>query len=141
METAKAVLSDTAPPLTRYTEDIPLLLQHTIKKMLAKEPDQRYQLVHDVRTDLSELELTSGESEVSAEVAATTPAPKSYLWPVVVGGVVVATLLLLALLLPFTAAPPEGPIDSIAVLPFENSSKRVATWRLPKRFSVTPHLL
>ncbi len=60
METAKAVLSDTAPPLTRYTEDIPLLLQHTIKKMLAKEPDKRYQLVHDLRTYLDELSVTSG---------------------------------------------------------------------------------
>ncbi|MDA2935310.1 protein kinase, partial [Acidobacteria bacterium AH-259-D05] len=55
METAHAVLSETAPPLSRYTEDIPLLLQHTVKKMLAKEPSQRYQLIHDVRTDLSEL--------------------------------------------------------------------------------------
>jgi len=121
METAKAVLSDTAPPLTRYTEYIPLLLQHTIKKMLAKEPDQRYQSIHEVRTNLGELMLTSGESEVSAEVAATTPALRSYLWPVVVGGVMVLLLLALALSWPFTSTPEEA-IDSIAVLPFENAS-------------------
>ena len=55
IETANAILSETAPPLSRYTEDIPGLLQHTVKKMLAKEPDRRYQLVHDVRTDLGDL--------------------------------------------------------------------------------------
>ena len=121
METAKAVLSDTAPPLTRYTEDIPLLLQHTIKKMLAKEPDQRYQLIHEVKTNLGELIVTSGDSGVSAEVAAATPAKRSYLWPVVAGGVMILVILALALSWPFTATPEEA-IDSIAVLPFENAS-------------------
>jgi len=122
METAKAVLSDTAPPLTRYTEDVPLLLQHTVKKMLAKEADQRYQLIHDVRTDLGELSVTSGESEVSAEVLAAPPAKPSYLWPAVAGGVVVLVILALALFWPSTPAPHTEAIDSIAVLPFENRS-------------------
>jgi serine/threonine-protein kinase len=122
METAKAVLSDTAPPLTRYTEDIPLLLQHTIKKMLAKEPDQRYQLIHDVRTDLGELIVTSGESEVSAEVPAAAPVQRSYLWPAVAGGLIVLVILALAWFWPFTTAPPGEAIDSVAVLLFENQS-------------------
>ncbi len=120
METAKAVLSDTAPPLTRYTEDIPLLLQHTIKKMLAKELDQRYQLIHEERTDLGE--LISGESEISAEVAAATPAKPSYLWPAVAGGVMVLIILALALFWPSTVTAPGESIDSIAILPFENQS-------------------
>ena len=60
IETANAILSETAPPLTRYTEEIPVLLQHIVKKMLAKEPDRRYQLVHDVRTDLGELMAEGG---------------------------------------------------------------------------------
>ncbi|MDA2924270.1 serine/threonine-protein kinase [Acidobacteria bacterium AH-259-L09] len=55
MDTANALLSQSAPPLTRYTDDVPGLLQHTVKKMLAKEPDGRYQLIHDVGTDLGEL--------------------------------------------------------------------------------------
>jgi len=122
METAKAVLSDTAPPLTRYTEDIPLLLQHTIKKMLAKEPDQRYQLIHEVRTNLGELIVTSGESEVSAEVPAASPTQRSSLWPVVAGGVVVLVILALALFWPSTVTAPGESIDSIAILPFDNRS-------------------
>jgi serine/threonine-protein kinase len=67
-DTSHAILGETPPPLTRYTEDIPLLLQHTIKKMLAKEADRRYQLIHDVRTNLGELIEESGDSirEVAA---------------------------------------------------------------------------
>ncbi|MDA2937954.1 protein kinase, partial [Acidobacteria bacterium AH-259-A15] len=52
METGNAILSHTPPPLTGYTDDAPELLQHTIRKMLAKEPDRRYQHIDDVRIDL-----------------------------------------------------------------------------------------
>ena len=61
IETANSILSETAPPLSRYTEDVPGLLQHTVKKMLAKEPNRRYQLIHDVRTNLAELIDESGD--------------------------------------------------------------------------------
>ncbi len=54
IETATAILSETVSPLTLYSEDIPLLLQHTVRKMLAKEPDKRYQLIHEVCTDLGD---------------------------------------------------------------------------------------
>lgn len=76
METAHAILGETPPPLTRYREDIPVLLQHTVKKMLAKDPDQRYQLVHEVRTDLAELIAEGGDSqEFTGEILkALTPA-------------------------------------------------------------------
>ena len=122
IETAKAVLSDTSPPLSRYTENIPVLLQHTIKKMLAKERDERYQLIHEVKTDLGEVIVGSEESEVSAEVPAATPVQRSYLWPAVAGGVMVLVILALALFWPSTVTAPAEPIDSIAVLPFENRS-------------------
>ena len=68
METANAIFSEPAPPLSRYTEDIPVLLQHTVKKMLAKEPDRRYQLIHDVRTDLEDArDESEGVSEAPAQ--------------------------------------------------------------------------
>ena len=71
IETANAILSETAPPLSRYTEGIPVLLQHTVKKMLAKEPDRRYQLIHEVKTDLVELAEESGDSVKVIETAAS----------------------------------------------------------------------
>jgi serine/threonine protein kinase len=54
-ETVSSILHDHPPPLARYRDSIPELLQHTLSKMLVKEPDQRYQSVHEVRTNLSQL--------------------------------------------------------------------------------------
>jgi serine/threonine-protein kinase len=54
-ETVSSILHDDPPPLARYRDPIPELLQHTLSKMLVKEPAQRYQSVHEVRTNLGQL--------------------------------------------------------------------------------------
>ena len=76
VDTSHAILGETPPPLTRYTEGIPVLLQHTVRKMLAKEADRRFQLIHDVRTDLGELIEESGDSilELATEPSRATSA-------------------------------------------------------------------
>jgi serine/threonine protein kinase len=51
-ETTAAILTEEPESLSRYTEDSSEILQHTITKMLEKEPDDRYQSVHEVRTNL-----------------------------------------------------------------------------------------
>ena len=56
METASAILRDEAPLLSRYQDQIPEVLQHTVRKMLAKKPSKRYQSVHEIRTNLSALQ-------------------------------------------------------------------------------------
>ncbi|MDA2925294.1 serine/threonine-protein kinase [Acidobacteria bacterium AH-259-L09] len=55
METGNAILNEAPAPLSRHMNEVPPVLQHIVRKMLAKEPDGRYQLIHDVRTDLGEL--------------------------------------------------------------------------------------
>jgi serine/threonine-protein kinase len=80
IETANAILSETPPPLSRSTNDISGLLQHTVKKMLAKEPDSRYQLTHEVRTDLADSmdeieEALSGGTTAGSIELTTAPAP------------------------------------------------------------------
>ena len=55
MDTASAILKDTPQPLGELRPDTPVLLQHIVKKMLAKDPQDRYPSIHDVRTDLREL--------------------------------------------------------------------------------------
>ena len=71
VETAHAILSETPPPLTRYTDDIPVLLQHTVRKMLAKDPDRRYQSIHEGRTNLGELvdEIGGSPMDMTADGA------------------------------------------------------------------------
>ena len=55
METAGAILKDTPQPLAEIHPNIPVLLQHIVKKLLAKDPNDRYSSIHEVRTDLREL--------------------------------------------------------------------------------------
>ena len=76
VETANAILNESPGPLASYLQNPPVLLEHTVRKMLAKEPERRYQLAHDVRTDLGELIISdiadSGETQVeTASVPAT----------------------------------------------------------------------
>ncbi len=52
---ADSILHSNPSPLSRYTEEVPELLVHTLSRMLAKEPAQRYQSVHEVRTNLVQL--------------------------------------------------------------------------------------
>ncbi|MCZ6877808.1 MAG: protein kinase [Acidobacteria bacterium] len=62
IETAHAIVSETPPPLSQYTDDIPVVLQHTVKRMLAKDPTRRIQSAMDIRNELEELrgDLSSG---------------------------------------------------------------------------------
>ena len=138
MDTATAILSETVPPLTRYTEDIPVLLQHTVKKMLAKEPERRYQLIHDVRTDLGELLEESGESirELATGLSGVSP---TQVWWRQTGPLVVAALMVGAMLSGITVwnlQPfPETETGSIArfVLPLTLDGNR-----LSNELAITP---
>jgi len=55
MDTAHAILHDEPPPLGRYVDDAPDVLEHIVHKMLAKAPADRYQLAHEIHTDLAQL--------------------------------------------------------------------------------------
>ena len=105
VETANAVLNEAAAPVTKYLDKAPGLLQHTVRKMLAKEPDRRYQSVHEVGTDLAE--LASG-SEDSFKTAPDVERPASRILPWAVAGVSIAALLL-ALLWQRQATDPVEP--------------------------------
>ena len=107
----------------RLNPDVPDQLENAINKSLEKDKKIRYQSSKDLLIDLKRLKRdTSGES-VATAVAAATPTKRSYLWPMVGGGVMVLVILLaLALFWPSTVTAPEEAIDSIAILPFENRS-------------------
>ncbi|MDA2939027.1 protein kinase, partial [Acidobacteria bacterium AH-259-A15] len=62
METGNAILNEAPAPLFQYINEVPSLLQHTVRKMLAKEPSRRYQVIHDVGTDLGEVMDGTAES-------------------------------------------------------------------------------
>ena len=116
------ILHKAPPSPVRLNPEVPDQLESIINKSLEKDTEIRCQSAKDLLADLKRLKRdTSGES-VSAAVPAAAPVKRNYLWPAIVGGPGLIVVLL-ALFWPFTAAPPEEePIDSIAVLPFENVS-------------------
>ncbi len=114
------ILHKAPPSPVRLNPEVPDQLENIINKSLEKDTEIRCQSAKDLLADLKRLKRdTSGES-VSAAVPVATKTKRNYLWPAIVGGPGLIVVLL-ALFWPFTAAPPEEePIDSIAILPFEN---------------------
>ena len=117
------ILSKAPVAPVRLNPELPDQLENTINKSLEKDKEIRYQSSRELVVDLKRLKRdSSGESVATSAVPAATPAKRSYLWPVVAGGLAVAVVLLLALFLPLTVTAPTEAIDSIAILPFENRS-------------------
>ena len=77
MDTAQTILSATPPPIARYVHDVSELLQDTIRKMLAKDPGERYQTVKGLIIDLRRVNLdTPTGSAVSAASDLESEKPK-----------------------------------------------------------------
>ncbi len=113
----------TAP--VRLNPELPEELERITNKALEKDAKLRHQTASDLRSDLMRLRRDSDSvrSAVRTAVPATTSAKRpNYLWPVVVGGVVVLVLVTVVMFWPSAPAPFAEVIDSVAVLPFENRS-------------------
>jgi serine/threonine protein kinase len=76
MDTAQTILSVTPPPITRYADDAPDLLQHTVRMMLAKDPGERYQTAKGLMIDLRRLNLdtmTESAATVASDLVSEKP--------------------------------------------------------------------
>jgi len=119
VDTTDAILREDPAPLSRYTEDTADLLQHTVEKMLEKNPDNRYQTVHEVRSNLKKLsEKLSGPVEMP-------PVPSKrrlnawWLAPAILV-VLVGVFLGIYLFRPSPMSTEGTRIDAIAIPPFVN---------------------
>ncbi len=116
METASSILHEDPIPLVRYRESVTEVLQHMVRKMLAKEPSRRYQSVHEVQTNLVALQpaallaaqIETAEESPSGERGRYTEAQLG-VGAGLVGLVSVAIGALLTWLLLVPAPPPELP--------------------------------
>ena len=121
-ETVSAILNQDPSPILSYVEDCPELLQHTVRKMLAKDTGGRYQSAHEVRTDLAEL-----SDEITRSTAPMLPIKKKPNWVPVVLGLVGLVLAVFIVYWSWTILrQPVQPVErvgkSIAVLPLDNLS-------------------
>ncbi|MDA2931441.1 protein kinase, partial [Acidobacteria bacterium AH-259-O06] len=84
LDTASSILKEDPPPLSRYINEVPPVLQHTVKKMLAKEPERRYQHIDELRIDLEELKQESDSGRLfpglppAAEAVPLVPRRKNW---------------------------------------------------------------
>jgi len=109
-KTMAAILHEEPAPLSHYGEDTSEVLQHTISKMLAKDTNERYQSVHEVRSNLGKILSTQD----SGAVPPRSFAAKRRIWPGVAAALAVIVALVLAVVHFY-----QAPIDSVAVLRFE----------------------
>jgi serine/threonine protein kinase len=73
-ETISTILRDDPPPLRQHREDLPQPLEDTILKLVAKQPDQRFPGIRDVRTALEEVLRDLSEPERLARAPVDAPA-------------------------------------------------------------------
>lgn len=124
VETAGSILHENPARLQSYSSRIPLQLEHTVRRMLAKHPGDRYQAVHEVVTELN---IQRGET-LSAEIGVAIPGrKKTFLRSTILVGLLVTVLAGFAfyggwLDLGIKPVTPGHDRRSIAVLPFQNLS-------------------
>jgi serine/threonine protein kinase/tetratricopeptide (TPR) repeat protein len=115
-------------------EDSPLIqrIQPILDRALAKEPEDRYQHIEDMRSDLQdvlrELEADSSVGNTLTDVPQTTVPPLLVRHPIfwtrprTIAAIAAAAIVIVALsLIGFRASrSAESPVNSLAVLPFAN---------------------
>jgi eukaryotic-like serine/threonine-protein kinase len=117
------ILNRMPPPTATLNADVPEALERIIVRALAKRPGERYQTAADLRADLERVRLGSSahpaKTSTHREGRGRTP-----FW-VGLAAAVIAIALSVVVARRWTAGPSttgDGPIDSIAVLPFVNAS-------------------
>ncbi len=69
--TYESIINENPPSPVSYRPELPELLVHILRKMLAKAPEERYQSAHEIVTDLKELREPDSHSWSGAHVAGT----------------------------------------------------------------------
>src|SRR5262245_28142192 len=73
VEVIAAILNQEPPPLARYSQEAPAELERMVSKALAKDREERYQVVKDLLIDLKSLRL---ELEIKAKSKRASPGPQ-----------------------------------------------------------------
>ena len=112
-----AILKDEPHPVSASQPMSPVTLDRVVKKCLAKDPDRRWQTVHDMRDELTWIAESDGQVGGSAQPSATQghlSKPTAAAW--VFAGVVAASLAVAATLWGLRPpAPPVGPVARFTV--------------------------
>jgi eukaryotic-like serine/threonine-protein kinase len=132
-----SIVNESPLSLQQYRDDCPAELDRIIQRALEKDPEDRYQHIDDMVSELRRLQkqttrvirparqaeqggISSAAQQVPQPIGATKPATAKLPWRfVLVGG---AIILILAAVLFFLFPKHNETITSMAVLPFVNAS-------------------
>ena len=122
----EAILNRTPIPVGRVNPESPPRLEEVVNKALEKDPKLRYQHASELRADLQRLkrDSDSGSTRVRAGKSVHSPAPSGWRRKApLIAAAAVAVVALLAAGMQLSGLRSKGEaIDSVAVLPFVNSS-------------------
>jgi serine/threonine-protein kinase len=114
-----SIINESPEPMTAIRTGVPMELERIVIKALAKEPAERYQHVDEMLVDLRAVrnikESTATSSQQLKRGAPQTKRAVVYLS-------IVALIILAIVVVLYLFIPRSSPIDSLAVLPFENVS-------------------
>jgi eukaryotic-like serine/threonine-protein kinase len=118
----KAILDGTPTSAVRLNPDLPMELERSINKCLEKDRNLRYQHASDIRTDLQRLKRDTESGKTV--VLPTEPAHSRNKFYVAVAASILSFVIVVAAIVGFRVYSGQQPtgIDSIAVLPFANTS-------------------
>jgi eukaryotic-like serine/threonine-protein kinase len=141
VDSLNKIIREAVPPIASYNPAASPDLERIVRRCLAKDPDERYQSIKDVAIDLKEArrQLANGTTGVSksarretASLLTQTSGGEDFLSRIKRRKTAIAILaaLLLTVLIASVigirsylgAGNGDGPIESIAVLPFENAN-------------------
>jgi serine/threonine protein kinase len=114
-----SILNETPEPLARYKSNVPGELQRVIEKALAKGKDERYQHVDEMMVDLKYIKKKLETTTTIHEPGKPKLLRKVSLYIYASVAILIVILILSKL---YFFASREVPINSIAVLPFQNLS-------------------
>ncbi|NIW00039.1 protein kinase, partial [Candidatus Saccharibacteria bacterium] len=112
-----SIMNESPEPVTAIRTGVPMELERIVNKALAKEPEERYQHADEMLVDLKGIEKSEEAATTSLrQIKPQSPKTKrkilySGIVALIVFGIVVALYLFI---------PRGSPIDSVAILPFEN---------------------
>jgi TolB-like protein/tetratricopeptide (TPR) repeat protein len=116
-DTLSAILRDEPPPVRNLARDVPEPFGRLVHRCLSKEPANRYGSTRDLFHDLKALQqVPSGLAPVDSKPRRNMSARLA------AAAIAVAAATIVAMMILRRAKPASAAIDSLAILPFVNSS-------------------
>lgn len=118
VDTLHKIIHNDPEPIRTIRADVPQDLVRILRKMLAKDPDERYQSAKDVAIDLRDLlrELDTNPSGPAATAPSAAIPPRRGWLPAVLGGLVLVAVVIALVVFRARRTPPATPAAAASAM-------------------------